>query len=391
MPVKNRIAEFTPDLVATRRDIHAHPELGLEEVRTSELVARALESWGIEVTRGIATTGLVGTLRAGSSQRAIGLRADMDALPMDEANGFEHRSTIPGKMHACGHDGHTTMLLGAARYLAETRNFDGTVHFIFQPAEEGLGGGRIMVEEGLFERFPCDAVFGAHNDYSMKLGEIAVAEGAVSAASDRFKIEITGRGGHAARPHQTIDPVLVGSHLVLALQSIVARGIDPADPAVLSITQFHAGSAGNVIPNGATLNGTVRTRNPDTQALIERRMGEIATSVAAGFGAVAVLDYARGYPPVINAAGPTEAAARAGSALLGTDSVHRTLPVRMGGEDFSYMAQKVPGCFVRMGQAQPNGTGTTPVHHPAYDFNDALLPIGASFWSQLVEQELARR
>jgi amidohydrolase len=390
MPVPNRLAAMAPEMTEWRRDLHAHPELGLEEHRTSEIVAAKLAEWGIEVHRGLATTGVVGTLRVGSSNRAIGLRADMDALAMEEANGFEHRSQHPGKMHACGHDGHTTMLLGAAKYLAETKNFDGTVHFIFQPAEEGLGGGRIMVEEGLFEKFPCQKVFGAHNDYEIPLGELAAAEGAVSAASDRFWITIEGRGGHAARPQQAIDPVIVGAHLVLALQTIVSRGVNPADSAVLSITQFHAGSTGNVIPPTARLNGTVRTRNPAVQNLIQQRMGEISASVAATFGATATLEYSRGYPPVINAPDATEAAQRAAAKLLGDDKVRRELPVRMGGEDFSYMAQKVPGCFVRIGQRGPDGKGSVPVHNPGYDFNDDALPIGAAFWAALVEQEMPR-
>jgi hippurate hydrolase len=390
-PIPNRIAAMAPELTEWRRDIHTHPELGLEEVRTAAIVAQKLAEWGIEVHTGLAKTGVVGTLKVGNGTRSIGIRADMDALAMEEANGFAHRSQSPGKMHACGHDGHTTMLLGAAKYLAETKNFDGTVHFIFQPAEEGAGGGRIMVEEGLFEKFPCERVFGAHNDYQIPLGEMAVAEGAVSAASDRFWITIDGKGGHAARPHHAIDPVVVGAHMVLAMQTIVSRGIDPADAAVVSITQFHAGSTGNVIPPQAVLNGTVRTRNPAVQDTIEQRMKEIAASVAATFGATATVEYNRGYPPVINEPRATEAAAAAAVKLLGQDKVQRKLPIRMGGEDFSFMALKVPGCFVRMGQRGPNGEGATPVHNPGYDFNDALLPIGVAFWAALVEQELPRR
>ncbi len=390
-PIPNRIAAMAPELTEWRRDIHTHPELGLEEVRTAAIVAQKLAEWGIEVHTGLAKTGVVGTLKVGNGTRSIGIRADMDALAMEEANGFAHRSQSPGKMHACGHDGHTTMLLGAAKYLAETKNFDGTVHFIFQPAEEGAGGGRIMVEEGLFEKFPCERVFGAHNDYQIPLGEMAVAEGAVSAASDRFWITIDGKGGHAARPHHAIDPVVVGAHMVLAMQTIVSRGIDPADAAVVSITQFHAGSTGNVIPPQAVLNGTVRTRNPAVQDTIEQRMKEIAASVAATFGATATVEYNRGYPPVINEPRATEAAAAAAVHLLGQDKVQRKLPIRMGGEDFSFMALKVPGCFVRMGQRGPNGEGATPVHNPGYDFNDALLPIGVAFWAALVEQELPRR
>jgi hippurate hydrolase len=390
MPIVNRIADFAPELTEWRRDIHAHPELGLEEHRTSELVAAKLASWGIAVTRGLAGTGVVGTLRNGSGGRAIGLRADMDALEMTEANDFDHRSVNPGKMHACGHDGHTTMLLGAAKYLAETRNFDGTVHFIFQPAEEGLGGGRIMVEEGLFDRFPCDAVYGAHNDTGLPVGTMVAVAGSVSAASDRFWIRIRGKGGHAARPHRAIDPLVVGCHVVMALQTVVARRVDPQEAAVLSITQFHAGSTGNVIAEEAVLNGTVRTLRPEVQDEVEGLLTSIATATAAAHGAEAVVEYERGYPPVVNAAEPTERAALAAARVLGDGKVIRERRPGMGGEDFSFMAQRVPGCFVRIGQAEGE-RGSTPVHNPRYDFNDAILPIGASFWSTLVEQELPRR
>ena len=389
MPVHNRIADLLPAMTEWRRDLHAHPELGFEEHRTSDSVAAKLAEWGIEVTRGIAGTGLVGTLRQGSSGRAIGLRADMDCLPMTEDNEFEHRSTAPGRMHACGHDGHTTMLLGAAKYLAETRNFDGTVHFIFQPAEEGGGGGRVMVEEGLFDRFPCDMVFGAHNDTSLPIGTMQAATGQVSAASDRFWVRISGRGGHAARPHRSIDPVVIGAHIVLGLQSIVARRTDPLKSAVLSITQFHAGSAGNVIPDGAVLNGTVRTLDAAVRDEVEHLMGEVIRSTAAAHGATGVLEYERGYPSVINAPEPTVRAAMAAERLLGAGKMITEAPPGMGGEDFSYMALKVPGCFVRIGQ-RDGERGAVPVHNPRYDFNDDILPIGASFWATLVEQELPR-
>ena len=389
MPVINRIAADAPLLTEWRRDLHAHPELGLEEHRTSQVVADKLASWGIEVTRGLAGTGLVGTLKAGTSTRSIGIRADMDCLPMTEENDFPHKSTTPGRMHACGHDGHTTMLLGAAKYLAETRNFDGTVHFIFQPAEENAGGGRIMVEEGLFQRFPCDRVYGAHNDTALPVGTITAVAGSVSAASDRFLITLSGRGGHAARPHMTIDPVVLGSHVVLALQTIVARRTDPLASAVVSITQFHAGSAHNVIPDTAMLSGTVRTLRPEVQDEVERLIPQIVNATCAAHGATAEIDYKRGYPPVVNDADAAERAARAGEKLLGAGRVLRERPPTMGGEDFSYMAQAVPGCFVRIGQAE-GGKFTTQVHHPKYDFNDTILPIGASYWATLVEQELSK-
>jgi hippurate hydrolase len=388
MPVHNRIADLLPELTAWRQDLHAHPELGFEEHRTSDVVAAKLAEWGIEVTRGIAGTGLVGTLRQGSSGRTIGLRADMDCLPMTEENEFAYRSTAPGRMHACGHDGHTTMLLGAARYLAETRNFDGTVHFIFQPAEEGGGGGRVMVEEGLFRRFPCDMVFGAHNDPSLPVGTMQAVAGQVCAAADNFWIRIAGRGGHAARPHLSIDPVVVGSHVVLALQSAVSRRIDPLKSAVLSITQFHAGSAGNVIPDGAVLNGTVRTLEADVRDAMERIMEETAATAAA-YGATAALEYERGYPSVVNAPEPTLRAVRAAERLLGEGKVITEAPPTMGGEDFSYMALEAPGCFVRIGQ-RDGLRGAAPLHNARYDFNDEILPVGASFWATLVEQELPR-
>ena len=389
MPAINSIVASSEEMTDWRRDLHAHPELGFEEVRTSQIVAEKLESWGIEVTRGIATTGLVGTLRCGTSSRAIGIRADMDALPMTEANDVPYASKTAGRMHACGHDGHTTMLLGAAKYLAETRNFDGTVHFIFQPAEEGGGGGRVMVEEGLFDRFPCDFVFGLHNDTTLPVGTMTAVEGGVCAAADRFWVRITGKGGHAAGPHRSIDPIVIGAQIVLALQTIVSRRTNPLDSAVISICQFHAGSAGNIIPDDAVLNGTVRTLKPEVQDQTEALMRQIVESTAAAHGAVGVLEYGRGYPPVVNAAEATERAARAAAKVVGAENVIRSRLPGMGGEDFSYMAQRVPGCFVRVGQ-RTEERGHVGAHNVRYDFNDDILPLGASLWASLVEQELPR-
>ena len=389
MPVHNRIAAFADDLTEWRRDLHAHPELAFHEHRTSDVVAAKLASWGIEVTRGIAGTGLVGTLRNGASTRTIGIRADMDALPMPEANSFEHRSQNEGVMHACGHDGHTTMLLGAARYLAETRNFEGTVHFIFQPAEEAGGGGEVMVKEGLFDRFPCDMVFGAHNDSTIPLGQMTAVPGAVCANTDDFLIRIKGRGGHAARPHRAIDPVVIGAQLVLGLQTLVARRVDPLDSAVLSTCMFHAGTASNVIPDLAELTGTLRTLKPETREALERMMRDLVMATAQAHGAEAEFIFNRGYPSVVNDPAAVERAALAGSKVLGEAKVIRQRLPGMGGEDFAYMAQKVPGCFVRIGQAAGE-KGVQPVHTVGYDFNDDILPIGASLWATLVEQELPR-
>jgi hippurate hydrolase len=389
MPVINRIAAFHPEMQAWRQDIHAHPELGYEEHRTSDTVARLLVSWGVEVHRGIAGTGVVGVLRNGTSGRAIGMRADMDALPMPEETGLPYVSRNPGRMHACGHDGHTAMLLGAAKYLAETKNFDGTAVFIFQPAEEGGAGGQRMVQDGLFTRFPVDAVYAVHNDTSLKIGEMSAVAGPVLAAADMLDIRIRGRGGHAARPHMAIDPVLVGAQMVVALHHVVSRRVDPLDSAVISLCQFNAGSAHNVIPEAAEIHGTVRTLRAATQDEMERLIVQTAKSVGTMNDAEVEVDFKRGYPPTVNHEAETERAALAGAKVLGADRVIRQRPPIMGGEDFSFMLLERPGCFVRIGQAG-GMRGTVPAHHPKYDFNDDLLPIGASFFASLVEQELSK-
>ncbi|WP_419896644.1 M20 aminoacylase family protein [Roseomonas sp. USHLN139] len=386
----NRVETISADATQWRRHLHANPELSFQEFKTSDFVAEKLASWGIEVTRGIAGTGLVGTLRgkrAGNSPRAIGLRADMDALPMTEATGLDYASQTPGVMHACGHDGHTTMLLGAARYLAETRDFAGTVHFIFQPAEEAGGGGRVMVEEGLFDRFPCDAVFGIHNDSAMPLGKFTVTRGITNAAADTVTLRIKGLGGHAARPHAAIDPVLVASHIVVALQSVVARRVDPLDSAVLSLCSIHGGTACNVIPDEVVIQGTIRTLKPATRDAMQRLLTQVATATAEAHGASIEIDYERGYPSVVNSDEPVERARLAAVALSGEEMLIRERAPTMGGEDFSYMANRVPGCFIRLGQVDDDKT--FPVHHVKYDFNDKLLPTGIAFWASLVEQELA--
>jgi hippurate hydrolase len=389
MPINNRIAAMQPEMEVWRRDLHTHPELRFEEVRTAQQVAKLLGDWGIEVHTGIATTGVVGVLRNGNSGRSIGLRADMDALPMPEATGLPYASVNPGVMHACGHDGHTTMLLGAAKYLAETKNFDGTVVFIFQPGEEGGAGGRIMVEEGLFNRFPCDQVYGMHNDPSLPLGEADIRDDVMMAASDRFAITIHGQGGHAAQPHMGIDPVMIGAQMLTALQSIVARRVDPLESAVISTTQFHAGTADNVIPDVAKLSGTVRTLTPGVQDMVEAAMRKVVELTAAAHGATAEFTFVRGYPPTVNHAENARKAARVATSILGEGKVRRDMPPVMGGEDFSFMLLERPGAYIKLGQAA-GAKGANAVHTVQYDFNDDLLPVGASFFATLVEQEMPR-
>ncbi|CAB1369530.1 M20 aminoacylase family protein [Denitratisoma oestradiolicum] len=386
--------ELLPNLVsriaALRRDLHAHPELAFKEHRTAEVVATYLEKLGLEVFRGIAGTGVVARLRCGSSGRAIGLRADMDALPLTELNTFPHHSRLPGAMHACGHDGHTAMLLGAAESLVNfggTGRFDGTVYFIFQPAEEHEGGGRVMVEEGLFERFPMDMVFGMHNWPGMAAGSFGVLEGPVMAAADRFAIEITGRGGHAAMPHQAVDVVVAGSALVQALQTLVSRNTDPLESTVLSVTRFQAGHADNVLPESALLGGTVRSFRPELQDAMEEGMGRICTGIETTYRVRVDLGFERGYPPTVNAELPTLVAREAARRVAGHDQVFTQLKPSMGAEDFSYLSRVVPGCYVWLGNGP--GEGGCMLHSPHYDFNDDVIPVGIRYWVRLVERALA--
>jgi hippurate hydrolase len=388
MSILERIATLHEQMTAWRRDIHAHPELGFEEHRTARIVAAKLEAFGIEVHRGVGKTGVVGVLRAGKSARRIGLRADMDALPIMEANTFAHRSTHAGRMHACGHDGHTTMLLGAAQYLAETRNFDGTVHFIFQPAEEGIGGAKAMVEDGLFRRFPCDALFGMHNRPGLPLGTFAVRAGPMMAGGAFFDIDIVGRGAHGARPEAGVDTLLVAAHVTTALQSIVARNVRPVDTAVLSVTQIHGGDAYNVIPQTARLSGTVRAFSSEVMALIGRNMARVAEGVAAGFGATAKTDYRPIFAPLVNDPQEADYAAAICGDIVGADKVRRDPPLIMASEDFAFMLNEVRGCYLNIGNG--DGEGACEVHNPSYDFNDRALPYGASFYARLVEKRLAR-
>ena len=388
------LSDLLPDLStrisAIRRDIHAHPELAFNEHRTAKKVADYLENLGLTVHRGIAQTGVVASVKAGTSSRAIGLRADMDALPLAELNTFAHHSKNPGLMHACGHDGHTSMLLGAAEALMAMKAanaFDGTVHLIFQPAEEGDGGGRVMVEEGLFERFPMQMVFGLHNWPGMPVGQIGVIEGAAMAGTDSFEIEITGRGGHAAMPHQAVDVVVAGSMLVTALQSLISRSRDPLDPVVISVTRFHAGTADNVLPEVAILGGTVRTMDPGVQQDTETGFRRICTGIEATYGVSINVDYHRGYPPTINAPAPSEIARIVARRVVGEGNVHSNLKPSMGAEDFAYLAQAAPGCYIWLGNG--GSEGNCMLHNAYYDFNDEIIPLGIRYWTGLVAHVLA--
>jgi hippurate hydrolase len=391
------LADFAPDgsndlitdLITIRRDIHAHPELAFNETRTADIVARELLAYGLEIQRGLAKTGVVGILRKGSSERSIGLRADMDALPLLEKNEFAHCSTHVGKMHACGHDGHTTMLLGAARYLAENKDrldFDGTVYFIFQPAEESEGGAAVMIEEGLFEYFPMDAVYGLHNWPGIPVGEMAVMPGPVMAGTCAFEIAVRGQGCHAAMPHQGVDTLVAASQLVLALQTVVARNLHPCDSAVVSVTQFHGGEAWNIIPDDALLRGTLRTFKPEVQQSIERAVERLCDGIASAFGAQISVKFEHRYPPTVNSLDATALCTRVAGDLLGDNKVRNDELPSMGAEDFAYMLQKKPGCYVWLGNGP--GTGGCTLHNPHYDFNDEILALGVAYWVKLVESAL---
>ena len=386
MPIVNRVADLHGEITAWRRDIHAHPELLYDVERTAGSVAEKLRQFGCdEVVTGIGRTGVVGVIRGrkGDGGRVIGLRADMDALPIQEANDVPYKSIVPGKMHACGHDGHTAMLLGASRYLAETRNFAGTAVVIFQPAEEGGAGGKAMVRDGLMERFRIEEVYGMHNYPGLPLGQFAIRPGPIMAAADRIYIDIQGRGGHAARPHISIDSILVGSQILNQLQSIVARNVDPLDAAVISICQFHAGSADNIIPQTARLSGTARSLTPEVRDLLEQRVREVVEGTAKLYGAKVKLVYKRDYPVTRNHERQAEFAASVAREVAGRERVDDQAAPVMGAEDFSFMLEARPGAFIFVGNGDSAG-----LHNPAYDFNDEVIPIGTSYWVKLVETAL---
>lgn len=384
MPTLDRIEGFAGELTAIRRDLHAHPEIGFEEVRTSGIVAEKLASWGVEVHRGLGTTGVVGVLKGnGNGSKRIGLRADMDALPMEENTNLKWRSTIPGRFHGCGHDGHTTMLLGTARYLAETRNFDGTVHFIFQPAEEGLGGARAMIKDGLFDKFPCDEIYGLHNAPDMNHGEIAIFPGPGMAAADFFDITITGYGAHGAMPERSKDPVVIAMTLGQAMQTIVSRNVDPLKSAVLSITQIHSGSAYNVIPGDAKLCGTVRTFDEKIRLQIRERMRTLAAGMATAFDVEITVDIRDGFSVLINQEEQAKAIEEVARTIVGDDKVFTKSRPKMGSEDFADMLLAVPGAYFWLGQE-----GSVPVHNPGYYLDDKILPIGASMFARIIETRL---
>ncbi len=376
------------EVLATRHHLHRFPEIGLSEFKTSDYVAEQLTALGYEVTRGLAKTGVVATLRNGTSDRSIGIRADFDALPILEETGLPYASEIPGVMHACGHDGHTAMLLGAAKILAERRNFDGVIHLIFQPAEENFGGARIMIEDGLFDRFPCDAVFALHNDPEIPFGHIALREGPIMAAVDECKITVNGRGGHGAEPQSTADPIVCGASIVMALQTIVSRNIHPLDPTVITVGGFHAGAASNVIPERAEMVLSIRSFDPKVRDQLESRIRAVAEGQAASYGMGVTIDYERGYDPTVNHKAETDFVRDLAVSFAGNDKVYDLPRPMMGSEDFAYMLAKRPGSYFFLGtQRTPNDP---PLHHPRYDFNDDILPVGTTLWVELAERYLSR-
>ncbi|MFO6420706.1 M20 aminoacylase family protein [Hylemonella sp. W303a] len=395
MKLIDSIAVQAAGIAGIRRDIHAHPELSYEEFRTSDLVAAKLAEWGIPVHRGLGGTGVVGTVRNGTSSRAIGLRADMDALPVQEINAFAHASRHAGKMHACGHDGHTAMLLAAAQHLAQNRNFDGTVHLIFQPAEEGGAGADRMIREGLFEQFPVDAVFGMHNWPGLPVGSFALSPGPVMASTNEFKIVVKGKGGHAAMAYNTVDPVVVAAQLVQAFQTIISRNVKPVEAGVISVTMIHAGHASNVIADSCELQGTVRTFEPEVLDLIEARMKVCADNTCAAFGASCDFEFVRNYPATINSEAEVAFARRVMASIVGEANVLRQEPT-MGAEDFAYMLRAKPGAYAFIGNGEGthrghgHGVGPCTLHNPSYDFNDDLIPLGATLWVRLVEEFLKK-
>lgn len=387
MEIIKELEELQPEMQSWRRDFHAHPEIAFEEHRTAQIVAEKLESFGIEVETGLAGTGVVGTLKKGTGNRSIGLRADLDALLINEANDFEHKSKTPGKMHACGHDGHTTMLLGAAKYLAEKGDFDGTITFIFQPAEENEGGGKVMIEDGLFDKYPVESVFGMHNIPGMPVGTFAMKSGPIMASFDIFNLKIIGKGGHAAMPHTAIDPIIIGTKIVDAYQSIVSRYIDPQEPVVLSVTQFHGGDAYNVIPNEIEMKGTVRCFSSKVQESIENQMEQITSSICSAYGADYELGYERRYPATINTAEEVTISEKVAKEISGDEMVHTSPTPSMGSEDFAFMLQERPGSYIWIGNG--DGEGSCMLHNPGYDFNDEILPIGATYWVNMAEEILS--
>ena len=386
MKIIKELEDLQGEMQEWRRDIHAHPEIAFEEHRTAQIVADKLESFGIEVETGIAGTGVVGTLRKGMGNRSIGLRADLDALLINETNDFEYKSKNPGQMHACGHDGHTTMLLGAAKYLSEQGNFDGTVNFIFQPAEENEGGGRVMIEDGLFDKYPVESVYGMHNIPGMPVGSFAIKPGPIMAAFDIFNLKVIGRGGHAAMPQTTVDPIIVGTKIIDAFQAIISRSIDPQEPSVLSVTQFHGSDAYNVIPNQVEIKGCTRCFSPNVQKKLEDEMRQISESICKAYGADCEFHYEHRYPATINSEEEANLAGQVAQEIVGEERVNLSPKPGMGSEDFAYMLQEKPGSYIWIGNG--DGEGSCMIHNPGYDFNDQILPIGATYWVKMAEEIL---